>query len=309
MQRILFFTMFFMVGFFTGCHQPVEEVPKLKDFRMQGKGVLLTTRFNSFEEFKKEVQIEYSKDKKSWVRLTQNSNNQKITSILKQGIKESEIMKARDGGFLGKVKLGLSSPYFVIHRLDMLKVFLLSRRRHMVFGGGDVAFYDFAEAMMNNIEVNDLTVINEKDFSEKGYINTFNHVTAQALMTIIFSEKLADFMADTHERSNMPELISGNFTAAQLKDIKNGPVDNYVDIINNEWGQELGKMCVKKYKINQETVWTTELLANIMNDFQSYFSWVFQVGFEPFRVTDELIIKFSEKINIVLRGEDLSGVR
>ena len=307
MPRSSFYTMFFLIGFFTSCHQPVEKSSDLKDFQLQGKGVLLTTRFNSFEELKKEIQIEYSKDKRSWVRLTHNSNNQKVVSTLKSGITEKEIVKVRDGGLFGKIKLTLSSPYFVIHRHDILRSYVLSRRRNKVFGGGDVAFYDLAETMMSHIDSADVITIPEKDLSEKGYINTFNHANSQAIMTILFSEEVADFIADTHERSSMPELITGDFTEAQISDIKNGPVDNYVDIINNEWGQELGKLAKRKYQITSETFWTPDLLVDVLNDFQSHYSWVFQIRIEPFKVTDNVILRFSEKINKVM--ESTSGLR
>lgn len=303
MQRLIIL----MIIFLTGCHQSEEKQDELNEFRLQGKGVLLTTRFTTFEELKKEIQIEYSKDKKSWVRLNHESNGQKISGILKRGIKEKDIVAIRDGGLWGKVKLVLAEPYFAINRSDVLRFYMLTRRRHRIFGGGDVAFYDIAETMMNNINVIDLDKIPEKDLSEKGYINTFNHANSQALMTAVFSEELADFIADTHERSNMPELITGNFTTEQLADIKNGTVDNYVDIINNEWGQELGKLLGEKYQINRETVWTAELLANCLNDLQSYYSWVFQIGFKPFKPSDDLMIKFSKKINKVM--ESTAGLR
>ncbi|MDC3210774.1 hypothetical protein OAU10_04670 [Saprospiraceae bacterium] len=293
-----------MIVFITGCHQSSDVLYEAKDFKLQGKGVLLTTRFNSFEEFKKEVQVEYSKDEKSWVRLTQNSNNQIVSSILKSGVKESDIVAIRDGGLIGKIKLVLTAPYFVTNRNDILRVYMLTRRRHRIFGGGDIAFFDIAKTMMRNINSADLRNIPEEDLSEKGYINTFNHANSQALMTAIFSEQLADFIADTHERSNMPELITGKFTDVQIADIKNGPVDNYVDIINNEWGQELGKLLGKKYQISRETVWTPELLVNFFNDLQSYYSWVFQIGFEPFKSSDDLMIRFSKKINKVMKSTE-----
>ncbi len=302
MRASSFYIMFFLIGFFTSCHQPVEEISDLEDFKLKGKGVLLTTRFNSFEELKKEVQIEYSKDKKSWVRLTHNSNNQEVVSILNKGIKEKDIVKVRDGGLLGKIKLTLSSPYFVIHRHDILRSYILTRRRNVVFGAGDVAFYDLAEKMMGHIDSADVVNIPEKDLSEKGYINTFNHANSQAFMTILFSEEVADFIADTHERSNMPELVTGNFTEAQIADIKNGPVDNYVDIINNEWGQELGKLLKKKHQITTETFWTPELLVDVLNDLQSHYSWAFQIRFEPFKAKDNVILRFSRKINKIMKS-------
>ena len=98
----------------------------------------------------------------------------------------------------------------------------------------------------------------------------------------------------------MPELITGDFTEAQLADFEKGPVDNYVDILNNEWGQELGKVLRVKYKLNRKTFWTPALLASFLNDIQSYNSYVFKIGFRPFRPADEKVMRFANKINTVL---------
>jgi len=302
MRRFSFFILIFMTVLFADCNQSTNKTDALENFKMQGKGVLLTTRFNSFEAFKKEVQIEYSKGDKSWVQLTQISNGQKIMSTLKSGISELDIIAARDGDFWDKVSLSLKSPFFVMNRKDLLGVFVLSRRKQDQFGEGDIAFYDLANNMVQNINEEDIVLTSLEDQSEKGYINTFNHVNAQALMTTLFSEELADFVADTHERRNLPELISGEFTEEQITDIKNGPVDNYVDIVNNEWGQEMGKMLKRKYKINRETIWTPELLANYLNDLQSFYSWNFQIGFKPFKASDQLIKRFSYKIKSILKS-------
>ncbi len=280
------------------------------------KGALLATRFKSFEALKKVIRIEYltvipSADavmnKKDLVRVTHSSGGREVTSILTSGISEGDFRQARDGGFWDRVWLALNSPYTVLHKGDLMRVYYLSRRMYKVFGEGDAAFYDLAETMMYHISDDDLAFTRSEDLSEKGFINTFNHVTAQAFMTSIFSESLADFIADAHERDRMPELITGKFTGAQLMDLENGPLDNYVDIINNEWGQELGKRLKKKHKIHRNTVWTPELLVNYLNDVQSYFSWSFQIGFKPYRVADEVIIRFSDKLNRVMK--DLSGVQ
>ena len=119
-------------------------------------------------------------------------------------------------------------------------------------------------------------------------------------MTSVFSEAMADFVADVHELFNMPELITGKFSEKQLTDPAEGPVDNYVDMINNESGQELGKVLKAKYAINSETEWNPVLLADYLNDIQSYQSWVFQIGFQPFREEDDVVQKFANKINKVL---------
>ena len=270
------------------------------------KGALLSTRFKSLEELKAVVQIEYSNNK-SLVRLTHVSNGVEVTSILKSGTSQGDLIRARDGGFWDRVRLALNSPYTVMNRSDLMRVYILARRKYNLFGEGDVAFYDLAESMTYNISDDDLAIMTSEDLSEKGYINTFNHITSQAFMTSIFSERLADFIADIHELHNMPELISGIFTQDQLADLEKGPVDNYADLVNNEWGQELGKLLRKEHNISRDTYWTPELLANYLNDIQSYYSWAFQIGFKPYRATDEVVIKFSNKINRVL--EDLSGLK
>lgn len=303
MNRWSLYLILFLIFFTSTCRQgnptsklTIEEV---------GKGALVTTHFKSFEEFKAVVQLEYAKDQKSWVKLTHENNGKQVTSWLKKGISETDIVKARDGGLWKKISLSLSSPFFVANRKDLLRVYILSRRKQLEFGEGDIAFYDLAKKMLENIEDEDRNNLSEEDQSDKGYINTFNHVNAQSFMTTLFSEELADFVADTHERKNMPELISGRFTEEQLSDIKNGPVDNYVDIINNEWGQELGKMLKKKYNINRSTNWTPQLMSDYLNDLQSYYSWNFQMGFRPFKKDDQIVLRFSNKLQSIMN--DLSS--
>ncbi len=95
----------------------------------------------------------------------------------------------------------------------------------------------------------------------------------------------------------MPELMTGHFSTDQIMDPNVNPLDNYVDIINNEWGQELGKKLRDKYQINSNTVWTPELLTNYLNDIQSYYRWSLQIGMEPFRPQDTVVTRFSHKLN------------
>ena len=277
---------------------------------------LLLTKFKSMEDLKKVVSIEYLEivpksdytlSRTSAVRLSHEAEGNKVTSILMDGIDETDITRARDGGLWDRIKLGLNAPYLVLNKAEMQKIYILSRRRRRTFGAGDFAFYDLAETMLHHISDDDFMELNSEDLSEKGYHNTFNHITAQTFMTAIFSEQLADFVADTHERSNLAELVNGKFSEAQLTDLETGPVDNYVDIINNEWGQELGKFLKNKYNIDHHTFWTPTLLANFLNDVQNYYSWVFQIGFKPFRPEDESMVRFSDKINRVL--EDVSGLQ
>ncbi|MFK7809835.1 MAG: hypothetical protein AB8F74_18660 [Saprospiraceae bacterium] len=292
-----------------------ENIAK-KDTTGITKGALLLTRFNSLEELKQTIDIKYFDGMSGaapmvhaapYVRIIHRTNGQEVVSILQTGVSEKDILKAWTGTLWSKIWLGLNNPYLIINKRNLPRVFSLSRRRGWIFGEGDVAFYDLAEAMLHNITDSDMAMLSPRDSSEKGYINTFNHFNSQAFMTSIFSERLADFIADTHERASMPELITGDFTEEQILDLENGPLDNYVDIINNEWGQEVGKELREKYNINQQTHWTPTLLADYLNDIQIHYSWAFQIGFKPFKSTDQLVVKFANKINTVM--EDTTGLR
>lgn len=305
------FLMPLLLVFFFGCKSISLEnsLPQKDDLSAfaKNRGPLLSTHFASLEELKAVVQIEYTAansliGRKAQVQVTHVGNGEKVTSVLKEGISDLDIKRAAYGSVWKRVSLCLGTPYLLVARNDLVRVFSLGRRRGELFGGGDVAFYDLAENMVSNISEEDMAFVKPKDLSEKGYINTFNHVTAQAFMTALFSEKLTDFVADTHERGNMPELVSGKFSTDQMADVQKGPVDNYVDIVNNEWGQELGKVLKGKYKITRQTKWTEELLANYLNDVQSYFSWTLGVSFEPFRDDEILVRRFTEKLNLIMRG-------
>ncbi|HAV26180.1 MAG TPA: hypothetical protein DCX01_08380, partial [Bacteroidetes bacterium] len=74
-------------------------------------------------------------------------------------------------------------------------------------------------------------------------------MTAQVLITALFSKEVADYIADVHELMSMPELTTGRFSDKQLHDTLNYPVDNYVDMLNNEIGQEIGLRLKEKYNL------------------------------------------------------------
>lgn len=293
-----------LIAMTMGCQAPNQLPPSEKG----GKGALLLSEFHSFEELKEVIDIEYGRFVgttnppvlNAYVRLRHRSAGREIRSVLRAGMSEKDFKQANKGNFWEKLWLLINTPYGILQRKDLQRVYALSKRRGAAFGEGDVAFFDLAQEMMLHISEMDRKDLSSAELSEKGYINTFNHLTAQAFVTSIFSEKLADYIADTHERANMPELITGDFTQEQIEDLETGPTDNYVDIINNEWGQELGRQLRKKYKIRRGTQWTPELLRDYLNDVQSYYSWSFDLAFEPFRAKDEVVYRFAEKINTVL---------
>ena len=315
--------------FFIGCNQAAENttVNSLRkctsmslgsddsdtSIYKTGRGALLGTKIASFEEIKTIIQIEYENGpitadstapENRWVKVRHCSCGREVLSVLEKGTTEGDLYKAQ-AAILSRFSVLFGCPYAVMHRRDLDKIAVLARLRPELFGVGDVAFFQIAKALVENINTPDLAIKNTRDTTEKGYLNTFNHITAQAFITSCFSEELADLVADIHERDRHPELITGRFTPAQIADLEEGPVDNYVDIVNNEWGQEIGKQLKVKYGINRATNWTPELLANYLNDMQAYYIWAFQIGFKPFRAEDKVVRVFANKMNTVLR-DDLS---
>jgi hypothetical protein len=318
--RLLFFLMLWAMG---ACQEapspphPVEErAAEPAGMALNGpegafvKGALLTKKFQSLQALESEVDLDYDHllqgsvwgvEIRPLVRFVHKSCGHVAGGTLAAGVSQKDFIDARDGGLGEKLWLVIHAPYAVWNKGNLQKAYYLARRIDLKFGVDDVAFYDFAEAMMCNIRGESSGNIPSEYLSEKGYINTFNHVTGQAFVTSIFSARLASLIADAHERSHLPQLITGTFTNEQLVDVENGAVDNYVDLINNKWGQKLGEMLREKYHIHRKTRWHPELLANYLNDLQAYFSWALKVDFQPFRASDELIVRFSEKLNIVLK--------
>jgi hypothetical protein len=270
---------------------------------------LLATNYSSLDDLKQEVVITYGAETNkgdtvtSYVTLEYSKDGLTIEDKLMSGISQQEIMEIKNGSILDKLQFIIEQPFAVRSRFHFTNIFELARRIEYKYGVGDIAFYFLAEECVNRISFNERVQKRAKDLGEKGYLNTFNHIMAQAFITAIYSEKHAEYIADVHERMNMPELTTGKFTEEQLKDSINYPVDNYVDMINNEIGQELGKVLKHKYIINEETNWSPELLTHFLNDLIRYYSDSFSVRIKPFKVDETLVIKFSKKLNIVLKKE------
>lgn len=270
---------------------------------------LLSSRYKDLNQLQTIIKIKYAKDytnmdsnslKKSSVTLYYNSNNEIIIRKMDSGVSQNELIQLQKANYFDKATFVIKNLSIIRQRKDLEKVYILARRKIEIFGPGDVAFYDLALSSFLKINTPNLAYINPRDSSEKGYINTFNHITAQALITYFFSENLADLIGDLHERNNMPEITSGRFRKNQLNDTLNSPEDNYIDIINNEIGQKIGLMLKNKYKINANSKCSAIMLTTLLNNIQSYYMWALEIGLEPFRPSDEIVNKFANKINTIL---------
>ncbi len=276
---------------------------------LDGLEALLASDYKSLEELKTDITIVYSWEvidgvESRMVVLGHKYGDQEVLSFLREGITQDDLKDIQGAPFLDQVKFIFSDPYALnaaINRNELKGVLYLARRKNKAFGVVDVAFFDLAKLMSGNIIKEDLARMTNREKSEKGYLNTFNHFIGQAIITSIYSEHIADLTADLHERGQMPELITGNFSEAQLNDLENGPLDNYVDMINNEWGQELGKKLKDKYNINSDTKWTPELLADYLNDVGGYFENTFDIKIDDFTPSDEAVKNFTKKLNNINR--------
>lgn len=272
------------------------------------QGALLASRIDNLDSLRKVILIEYYpppgkgievSPEDSLVRLTHCSGGKQIISVLSGGMDQGDLSRAQRGTLEDKIEVGLGTPYAVANRMYLQRIEILARWRPEYFGEGDPAFFDLASHMVNHINTPDKAYAFPRDSSEKGYLNTFNHIVGQAFVTSLYSEELADFVADVHERAAMPELVSGSFRPEQLTDPNTNAIDNYVDIVNNEWGQELGKALREKYDIASDTPWSRELLKDYLNDIQQYCAWGLNIGFQPFRVEDTVVVRFTGKLNFV----------
>jgi hypothetical protein len=151
------------------------------------KGALLGTRFSSLEELKSVIQIEYhpssdtATNKNAFVSVRHCSSGKEVTSILQTGVSQGDLHKAGySEAIWDHIALLFHSPYAVANRKDMEKIFMLSRWKPDLFGDGDPAFFDLAKSSVGNINTPDIAFRNERDSTEKGYFNSFNHITAQA---------------------------------------------------------------------------------------------------------------------------------
>ena len=292
--------------FVFGCNrtsfQQNEHISSSFNHPAEGRGAILLTQIERYQELNSLFEIQYSElrpvfKKVNMVSITHQNPIGTVESILTDGVSQTDLLEAQAGGVMKKIALLLRSPYAISQRNNLQSSYNLARNRSDLYGESDVAFYGIAVQMMDHIRGYDKSQIAPIDLSEKGYINTINHIVGQAFVTTLFSEKLADFIADIHERYNMPELTNGQFSEEQIDDIDFGATDNYVDMINNEWGQKLGAELKMKFDISRSTIWTEQLMTDYLNDIQLYLSHAFGIGFLPFQTDDFIVRRFTEKVN------------
>ena len=86
MSKLQLFALLLLIVFLIVYNLPSNKNLEMDFNQVKRGGALLTTRFNSFEDLKEVVKIEYTAARKSKVSLTHFSNNGQVNSILKSGI-------------------------------------------------------------------------------------------------------------------------------------------------------------------------------------------------------------------------------
>ncbi|MEQ8910273.1 MAG: hypothetical protein RIC95_13830 [Vicingaceae bacterium] len=307
-SRTYYIALLLMASVLVSCDsESVEKVSPSSQYDLTNiPSALLASRIKDLDDLAEKVDLQYFKGRKksipgdtlnTEVQLSLTNGAFKVESVLKKGVSQKEIMDIQEASWNEKFAFLVRYPQLISQRRELEEVYLLARRRYDLFGWGDVAFFDLAEQASQKIKSTNSAYQTARDSSEKGYLNTFNHITAQALITSCYSEDLADLVADLHERYNMPELITASFTHDQLHDPDKNAMDNYVDLVNNEIGQEIGKILKRKYKIKRSTKWPPQLLASYLNDLQLYYRRSFHVYLLPFKQTERAIQNFTVKLN------------
>ena len=120
------------------------------------------------------------------------------------------------------------------------------------------------------------------------------HVFGQAVITTVYGRAAADYAGDIHER-DQPSLITGKFKPGEERQA----IDNYSDMINNLYGQDIGERVSKTLGVSSSTVWTPALTAKYVNAIQAEIAKEMGWKMTPFSAKDPEIVKFSALLNEV----------
>jgi RHS repeat-associated protein len=240
---------------------------------------------NSMNDLSWYMNIEYGKDKNGkFVNVSQNSYNGTTVSdkfysntIQQTSLKNASIMD------IGDVISGVG----VSNIIPLQKMDQMSFKSKNPFG---LAIKQISDNMAINAGYNP-----EGSAYGMGLANMMLHVAGQALFTVMFGESTANLAGHIHE-TGQPSLFTGKFS--NNDDLKYA-IDNYADLINNQWGQKLGMDFVKNNNITSRTSWTPDLTANFFNSIQNFVGQSSGKNFNSFSANDTFIKQFSAFINIM----------
>lgn len=248
---------------------------------LDGQEPLLATDYKTLAQLKKKVTITYVSEKRTeeWtyysVTLVHKYKNTVLTHTLNNTGFTNDELKT----FVGKVELCIQDP-FMCSILNSINNMSYRAENSM-----KMAFGDMPDKMIGNLK--------NKPKDAAALSNTMLHVTGQALITAIWGAGVADVVGDMHER-DQKSLMTGDIKDTELKQA----IDNYCDLVNNEFGQLWGKEIADKLKIGPHTTWTDELTANFLNELQDKFKESLNLKFDKkFSKDDQFVKDYTKFIN------------
>jgi RHS repeat-associated protein len=114
------------------------------------------------------------------------------------------------------------------------------------------------------------------------YADVFQHIYGQTLLTVEYGEDFARFIGDAHER----DLTGfGEFTIASVS-----------DLINNEWGRQLGTSMREKYPSGN---WTADKVCSFTTDVISYMkASIRELRSIEINISNEEISDLTRRLNV-----------
>jgi RHS repeat-associated protein len=248
---------------------------------LDGLEPLVASDFKTLDQLKKNLKLEYCYDlvddeKVYQVTVSQSFWGINHSNVLLEngGPKQSELRT-----FAGMVKYSANHPgnALVLNKVRNMSYKAENDQKH--------SFQDIATALKGNLKntVRDGSTVD----------NTFLHVAGQSFITVLFGEGYADVAGDAHERDHKA-LMTGDMTGQKM----NLVIDNYADMINNEWGQRWGAAIAKDLGITKDTEWTDALTSKYMNALQDKITKGMGLKFkQTFKESDDFVKKTTEFIN------------
>lgn len=289
----------------------------MSDTRSQGltdsdsRKPLIATDYKSLRELKRELDITYSPAQfipdndggiamPAYVTISHPGGGINMANTLSEStIKQEELKRATNANPFYQALTATAHPEVGVFRSELDSIRMLSFVRHNRSGS---AIGVISNSMFTRIR-NKPPDTHRSYATAKGMAkisahdairNMMLHVFGQAIITTLHGRVVADLAGDIHER-DQDSLITGKIAVTEEKDA----VDNYTDLVNNLYGQELGEELRLTFDINRDTTWTPELVTSYLNAAQRYFHQHKGWRFQEFSKNDDEVKKFTSLLNEV----------
>jgi RHS repeat-associated protein len=208
---------------------------------------------------------------------------------------QAQLKKAAAGDWGDKLSFAASNPRAALYRNDLEKIEKLAFVKKNSSG---TALGHIADEMVGHLATKPSgpTVMIGKDkvTMVDATKNMVLHVFGQAVITTLLGRGAADYAGDLHER-DQPSLISGKIAKTEERQA----IDNYSDMVNNLYGQDIGERVSAKLGITSSTVWNAKLTAKYLNAVEDAIAKEMGWKMTPFSAGDAEVKKFTSLLNEV----------